>query len=240
MYSPYEGIALLLELVAQNRHTQKELDDLVINHKEIHSLQLYYNPGKDDILCFCHKKLGLFDIVDNRFQLSAQGSALYQYLNTPEFGMQLFLYLVECSKENFTYFHRVYEALEMLAQRGEFELPLSVFNSLLIEKSNRRSNKEIGKLLIGCGAVHKHDDRIQIDPDFFSVDLLQKQLERLWSETIKILRSGKRMDYQELVAELNNVYPSVDWSEIQDAFRSGLMLTRTRASEYVDGLRGGS
>jgi hypothetical protein len=237
MDRPYEGIELLLQLVAQHSPTQSELDALVAQYRQGSLQRLYYNPGKEDILYFCHKQLGLFDVRNNRLQLTDNGRKLYRFLHTPQFGMHLFQHLVECSREKFTYFYRVYEALEMRARSGEFEMLLSTFNSLLHEKSNKRSSKEIRRLLFGCGAVRQEDDNIVIIPSFFSVNLRQKQLEHLWASVPQILENEGRLTYAEVVTRLRHLHPSSDWDELEAEFRSGLILSRTRASEYVDGVR---
>lgn len=239
MDRPYEGIELLLQLVAQYSPTQSELDALVAQYRQGNLQRLYYNPGpgKDDILYFCHKQLSLFDVRNARFQLTDSGRELYRFLHTPRFGMQLFHHLVECSREKFTYFYRVYEALQIRAQRGEFEMLLSTFDSLLLEKSNKRSFKEIRRLFFGCGAVRQEDEKIVIIPSFFFVNLRQKQLERLWASVPQILANEGRLTYAEVVARLLRLHPSLDWGELEAEFRSGLILNWTRASEYVDGVR---
>ena len=246
MGRPYEGIQLLLELVAQNTPTLIELDELVRQQRQNYLPGLRYYSGKEDILYFCHKQLGLFNFVDNHFQLSDWGRNIYRYLQTPEFDRSLFFHLVERSRisksglKNFASFYRVYDTLETYAQSGEFEIPLSLFNSLLLEKSNKWSSKEIRNLFIGCGAVQEKGDMITVDPSFFSVDLRQKQIEDLWVATARILQTEGRLIYPELVAKLRGIHPAIEWYELETAFRSGLILSKTRASEYVDGVRSSS
>jgi len=237
MGRPYEGIELLLQLVAQHRPTLSELDKLVGQYKQASLQGVGYYSGKEDILHFCHEQLGLFDIKNGRLELADNGRELYRFLHTPQFGMHLFQHLAECSREKFTYFYRVYEALEVRARGGEFEMALPTFNSLLLEKSNKRSSKEIRRLLFGCGAVRQEDDNIVIIPSFFSVNLRQKQLERLWASVPQILENEGRLTYAELVARLRHLHPSLDWDELEAEFHSGLILSRTRASKYVDGVR---
>jgi len=232
MGRPYEGIQLLLELVAHHNPKLTELDELVRQRSQDYLPGLTYSSGKEDILYFCYRQLGLFTSADNRFWLSDSGRGIYRDLQTPEFDMSLFLHIVERSRENFAYFYRVYDALEAYAQRGEFEIPLPVFNSLLLEKSNKWSSKEIRNLLIGCGAVQEKDNAIAVVAPFFLVDLKQKQLERLWEVTAQILQKEGRLIYPELVAKLRGIYPSMDWHELETAFRSGLVLSKTRASEF--------
>ncbi len=126
----------------------------------------------------------------------------------------------------------------MRAQNGQFELSISGFNSLLLEKSNKHSSKEIRDLLFGCGAVREQEGKIVIIPSFFSVDLQQKQLERLLAATVQILQDEGRQVYPELVAKLQRIHSSMDWHQLEEDFRSKLILSRTRASEYVDGVQG--
>jgi len=95
-------------------------------------------------------------------------------------------------------------------------------------------------LFIGCGAVQAKGDVIVVDPSFFSVDLRQKQIKDLWVATARILQTEGRLIYPELVAKLRGIHPAIEWYELETAFRSGLILSKTRASEYVDGIRSSS
>ena len=237
MGRPYEGIELLLKLVARYVPTISELDELIRERQQTVLLGLIYYSGKDDILYFCHKQLSFFEIENDRLELTKKGHELYQYLDTPQFGMRLFQYLVECSYDKFRSFYWVYQALEILAQKGEFEITLNDLKSILLEKSNKRSSKEIYQLLIGCGAIQENDKSIRIIPSFFSVDFRKKQLDRLWTTTAQLLESEGRLLYPDLRLRLTNDYPSIDWQDIEADFRSRLILSRTRASEFADGVR---
>lgn len=239
MGRPYQGIQLLLELVASYNPSEPQLDELVREHQEDSLPKLVYLSGREDILFFCYRLLKLFDydLCERRFRLSDVGRSLCHFLHTPEFGFRLFSHIVERSRESFTYFYSVYEALEMKALDGQFELPTRAFRSLVLERSNKHSSKEIQSLLFESGAIREQPDSIVIEPSFFSVDFRERQIEGLLVSTEQMILQYGRQVYPDLLARLRRIYPYADWDQLEDAFRARLIISRTRASEYVDGVR---
>ncbi|MBA7635556.1 hypothetical protein ES703_43160 [subsurface metagenome] len=238
MGKPYEGIELLLNLVAQRNPSQSELDELMQQHRQGDLQGLSYYSGHDDILYFCHKQLGLFEIINGVFKLTDDGREIYRFLDTPQFGVRLLQHLVECSSEKFSYFYWVYKDLESRVQKGDLEMPQTEFKAMVLEKSNKRSSKEVTRLLTGCGVILEKEDKVFINGSVFSMDLRQEQLERLWRSTAQILELDGRLIYPEILTRLQQLYPNMDWDDLERDFRSGLILSSTRASEYVDGILG--
>jgi hypothetical protein len=224
-------------LTAQHNPTQTELDELVRQHKADKLRGPRYYSGKEDILYFCRDQARLLQVDNGRIELTEKGQELYGFLHTPEFGIRLFHWLVEASKERFSYFYKVYQALEAQAREGNLEIPVSAFNSILAE-TNKVSAKEIRRLLLDCGAVRQQDDSLILEPVFFSIDVRQRELNRLLSAISKMLTEEGRLIYPDTRARLRDLYPSIDLENLEGDLRARLRLNSTRAVEYIDGIRG--
>jgi len=194
-----------------------------------------YLGGKEDILYFCENQLEIVRRRDDVWDLTVEGKRLFAAMETPSFPISLHRLLVEKSRDHFSYFALVYDALRAAVESGRDRVSRSEFNSIL-QQTNRFSGTEIKNLLKQCGAIEIRDTDVYLTPAYF-----ESTPESL--REIRLLRSAQgHLDLAtvstvpELISAVAGDFPDLSREEVEGILRRHLRTSRTRTMEYVDGL----
>lgn len=236
MDDPYNGVIVILELVAIHRPTLEELDKLVAEEKGARGLRIQYHSGNQDILSFCWRQLDVIKLADRCFELTERGQHLHRYLYTPAFAEELFGLLVQMSAERFSYFYHVYLALKRHVQQGKTTITQPEFRALL-DETNQVSKKEIKRLMIACRAIEIRDDMVCLNSRLLGIDPTEAQITRLLHSIERMMQEEGRLVYADTIRRLAKRHPEINIGEVEARLRSRLWLNASRTVEYIDGIR---
>lgn len=239
MRQPFEALELIVELVRSYCPTLEELSHHLLEQRRTKGLRFYYREGKEDVLYFAWKQVGLVVLERGRFELTEKGKELSRYLHTPNFGRELFRVLVEASTQKFRYFREVYETLNDHAEADVLVLSRAEFDQVM-QRANVRSGKEILALMKGCGALKEGPLGYRLSPEHFGLSLEEAQLRSLLRSIESMFSSDARLTYADAMARLRLVHPHVALEPLEPELRRHLWLSASSSVEYIDGIRGGT